>query len=250
MLGLNVDTSKLKRRADEMIRLMPQATADALNWTIFNVRDAQRNEMASVFDRPTSFTLNRSNLVVRATPQRLVARTKIRDDQSSGVAPVRYLRPQVFGGDRSIKRFERALQARGLMPQGWFAMPGPGAKLDTFGNISRGQIMQILSVLGAAEMTSGYSANMTTRSAKRNKKPRDYFASMPANAKGVRGVAGRLPYGIYQRLPGGKIITVLRYRSKLQYKPRLDYVGIAQRVALQDFPRLRRKAFERLSRVK
>jgi hypothetical protein len=250
MLKLHVDDSKLKRRTAEMARLVPKATSDALNWTIYNVRDAQRSAMASVFDRPTPFTLNRSNIVKTANPTKLVARTVIRDDQSSGVAPVRYLGPQVFGGERSIKRFERALQARGLMPQGWYAMPGKGAKLDAYGNISRGQIMQILSVLAAAEQTSGYSANMTGRSAKQNKKPRDYFASTAQNNKGLRGVAGRLPYGIYQRLPGGKIVTILRFRAKVRYQSKLDYWGIARKVSDQDFPRLMRKAWQRVSSVK
>lgn len=250
MLGLQIDDSKLRRRTAEMARLVPKVTADALNWTIFNVRDAHRKEMASIFDRPTPFTLNQSNRVDRATPTKLAARTKLRDDQSSGIAPVKYLRPQVQGGERNVKRFEKALQARGLMPSGWVAMPGNGAKLNAYGNMNGGLIVQILSVLGAAEQTSGYSANMTYRSSKRNKKPRDYFVSRPGAAMNLRGAAGRLPYGVYQRLPGGRIVTILRFRPKAQYKAVFDYDGIARKIAMVDFPRLMRKAWQRVVNVK
>jgi hypothetical protein len=250
MLGVKIDDSKLKRRTTEMSRLLPKVTADALNWTIFNVRDAHRGAMASVFDRPTPFTLNNSNLVIRATPATQKAKTKLRDDQSTGIAPIKYLRPQIFGGDRGIKRFEKALQARGLMPNGWYAMPGNGAKLNAYGNMNGGLFVQILSVLGAAEQTSGYSANQTYRSSKRNKKPRDYFVSRPGATNNLRGAAGRLPYGVYQRLPGGRIVTILRFRPRVKYQPRFDYHGIAKKVAATDFPRLMRKAWQRVTAIK
>lgn len=239
------DTSELERRVRGLIPAFREADAQALNWTIFNARDAQRAAMASVFDRPTSFTLNRTNQVTRATPQVLVAQTKIRDDQSTGIAPVNYLAPNIFGGTRKIKRFERALQARGLMPNGWIAIPGNGAKLDAYGNMSRGQIMQVLSVLGAAEQQGGYSANITDRSRKRNKKPRDYFVSTPT-LPSPRGVKGRLPYGVYQRI-GRRIVTILRFRNAHQYKARFDYFGVARVVAKRDYERNVRKAVERIA---
>ena len=250
MLGIKIDDSKLKRRTSEMSRLLPKVTSDALTWTIFNVRDAQRAEMSSVFDRPTPFTLNKSSLVQRATPAKLQAKIKIRDDQSTGIAPIKYLSPQIFGGSRGLKRFEKALQARGLMPTGWYAIPGNGAKLNAYGNMTGGLIVQILSVLGAAEQTSGYSANQTYRSSKRNKKPRDYFVSRPGAAQGLRGVAGRLPYGVYQRLPGGRIVTILRFVPRVKYKIRFDFQGVANKVAAADFPRLMRKAWQRVTAIK
>ena len=240
------DTSVLERRTRLMVPAFREQAAMALNWTIFNARDAQRVEMQSVFDRPTPFTLNQTNRIVMATPASLTAETKIRDDQSTGVAPANYLGPSVFGGQRKVKRFERALQARGLMPPGWIAMPGNGAKLDAYGNMSRGQIVQILSALGAAEQTSGYSANQTARSRKTNKKPRDYFVSTPT-LPSPRGVKGRLPYGVYQRLARGRIVTILRFRDAHTYKARFDYMGVARRVFERDFERNMRKAFERIA---
>lgn len=239
------DTSELERRVRGLVPALREQTMMALNWTIFNARDAQRAGMASTFDRPTSFTLNMTNMVTKATPQALVAQTKIRDDQSTGIAPVNYLSPSIFGGTRKVKRFERALQARGLMPSGWIAIPGNGAKMDAYGNMSRGQIVQILSVLGAAEQQSGYSANITDLSRKRNKKPRDYFVSTPT-LPSPRGMKGRLPYGVYQRI-GRRIVTILRFRNAHQYKVRFDYFGIGEAVAKRDFERNMRKAFSRIA---
>lgn len=245
-LEVNTDTSVLDRRVKLLIPAFREQASIALNWTIFNARDAQRVGMQNVFDRPTSFTLGRTNMVMRATPLLLQAQTKIRADQSTGVAPVNYLGPSIFGGRRKVKGFERALQARGLMPSGWIAIPGNGAKLDAYGNMSRGQIVQILSVLGAAESKSGYSANQTTRSKKRNKKPGDYFVSTPT-LPSPRGVKGRLPFGVYQRLGPGRIVTILRFRNAHNYKARFDYFGIARDVALRDFERNMRKAFARVA---
>lgn len=241
MLTVSTDSSGLDRYVGKIQRAWPQATVNALNWTIYNVRDAHREGMRSAFDRPTPFTLNRTNRVRTANATKLQAKTEIRDDQSGGIAPINYLSPGIRGGERSIKRMERALQARGLMPKGWFAIPGNGAKLDAYGNMSRGQIMQILSVLGAAQQTSGYSANQTYASRQRNKKPGDYFASTPYAVKQTAS-GGRLPYGIYERKGKGKIVTVLRFRPSVKYKARFDYHGIAQAKAAQDFPRLMRKA--------
>ena len=241
-IEVKTDSSALMSRISYLVPELRVQTAKALNWTIYNVRDAQRRAMAQVFDRPTPFTLNQTNRVMLATPDLLQAQTKIRDDQSTGVAPSNYLGPQIYGGRRKVKANEKALQDNGLMPTGWIAIPGPGARLDAYGNMSRGQIVQILSALRAAEQVSGFSANITGRSAKRNTKARDYFVSTPTQTN-PRGGNGRLPYGVYQRLPGGRIVTVMRFRNAHQYKPRFDYGGIAQTVAETDFPRLMRKAF-------
>jgi hypothetical protein len=245
-INVLADISVLESRIKLLVPAFREQAMLALNWTIFNARDAQRAEMSSVFDRPTSFTLNQTNQVIRASADSLQAETKIRDDASSGVAPVNYLSPSIYGGQRKVKRFERVLQAHGLMPSGWISIPGNGAKLDAYGNMSRGQIMQILSVLLASESVAGHTSNITDRSRKRNKKPRDYFVSTPT-LPSPRGVKGRLPYGVYQRLSNRRIVTILRFRKEHQYKVRFDYYGVAQAVFARDFEKSMRKAFDRVA---
>lgn len=246
MITASVDASVFNRRLDKLRSDVRTKTVSALNWTIYNVRDAHRAAMSNVFDRPTAFTLNQSNLVKPATDKSTEATTMLRNDQSSGTAPSRYLRPSVVGGQRAVKPYESALQQLGLMPKGWVSIPGNGAKLDSFGNMQRGQITQILSALGAAEQRAGYSANRTDQSALRNRKSRDYFVSTPS-LPNPRGVKGRLPFGVYQRTGPGRIVTVLRYRNAHQYDERFDYVGIAARIAQRDFERNLRKAVDQIN---
>lgn len=87
-------------------------------------------------------------------------------------------------------------------------MPGRSAKLDRYGNLPYGTVVQILSVLRAAEYMSGYNANITQRSKKRNRKARDYVI--------FRNRKGKLPAGVYERVKtsqgfGGKTAKTLPF---------------------------------------
>ncbi len=42
-----------------------------------------------------------------------------------------------------------------------FVVPAEGARLDQYGNMSRGQMIQILSGLGALEYRAGFKGNAT-----------------------------------------------------------------------------------------
>ncbi len=85
------------------------------------------------------------------------------------------------------------------MPQGWYSVPGAGAQIDRYGNISSGQIRQILSWFGAAERSAGSTQNMTADGrAKRRKGTKknvgyEYFCVMPGRQKNLKQP------GIYQR---------------------------------------------------
>src|SRR5689334_6775239 len=80
----------------------------ALNQTARDVRDAEVQKMAEVFDRPTRFTEN-ALMVVPATPDNL--RAEVRFKEGFGSIPAwRYLGAQVEGGRRVKKTHERALE--------------------------------------------------------------------------------------------------------------------------------------------
>ncbi len=128
-------------------RRMNAAIATALSRTASDTKAALQREMRDSFDRPTPFTLN-SVFVKRATATDLTAEVGIKDDQAGTRPAQRWIRWQVYGGERTMKAFERLLVAHGYMRDGDRAVPGQAAKLDAYGNISRGQIIQILSQLG------------------------------------------------------------------------------------------------------
>jgi hypothetical protein len=231
-------------------RRLNAATATALTRAAVAAKEAARREMSSSFDRPTSWTLG--GVYVRmATANRLEAEVGLADYTwtKSGTPAFRYLGPEVRGGSRSVKRFEQALQAFGAMPQGWFSVPGAGAKLDSFGNVSRGQIIQILSQV-AGEITAGYSRTLpAVRLGMRDKavtrlknKRRRAFGRAGGQYVALPTGRGKLKPGIYMARGRdfgaklgygrtGQLVPVLLFVRSVSYRPRYDFYGTVERVA-------------------
>jgi hypothetical protein len=214
---------------------VPTAAAKALTFTAERVQEAEKQEITRVFDKPTRWTLN-AVYKRGATPSRLFARVWVKDEASSGIAASKYLPVHIEGGNRPHKRFEKALIHYGLMPADMYAVPGRRARMDGYGNISRGQIVQILSALGAAERVSGFMANRTARSKRRNRNAPDYFAGRPGNGSG--------PLGIWQRVGSGAR-PILIFVKRPTYRRRFDFYGVANRVAAAEFEPLFRRALAR-----
>lgn len=171
-----------------MLKQYPAETGRALeksiDQTAVEVKDALGQAMKQVFDRPAPYTLN-SLRVERTRNHNMRARVWFKEPDRMGQ---HYLVPQVEGGERKLKGFERALGGRAYMPS-------KAAKLDRYGNLPYGMIVQILSVLSLAEHVAGYSSNLTERSKKGNRKSRDYVL--------LRQPQGKLPAGVYQRVQTG-----------------------------------------------
>jgi len=234
-VSVKTDMERLMRDVKAEARQVRISAAIALTKTAKLAQADIKQEMRRVFDRPVAYTLN-STFVKPATVQSLASTVGIKDDMFSGgkgTLPVNYLSPQIAGGDRKLKRFERALQSRGHLPDGMMAVPGAAAKIDGNGNMSRGQLMQILSALGAGEKSAGYSANRTARSRKRNRKQAQFFVGRPGG--------GRLPLGVWQSFrfaAGSAIKPVLIFVKRPIYRRRLDFQMIVNRTADREFGRL------------
>ena len=127
-------------------RQMSFALARAQTLTAKLVEAAEIKEMARVFDRPTRFTLN-SVFVRPAKKGGPGAVVWVKDYASKADAPIRWLLPEVDGGERQAKRSEKLLSARGILSSGRFLMPGGGMTLDSHGNIIRGVMQKVLSGL-------------------------------------------------------------------------------------------------------
>ncbi len=221
-------------------RQVPFALARALTKTAQDVRTAQRKEMEAVFDRPTRFTLNA--LYLRsATKQRLEAEVWLKDRGSRE----HYLLPQIEGGARQLKRFEERLVRTGYMQPSERAVPAAGARLDQYGNMSRGQINQILSQLRTA-IVLGDSSNATDSRRSRAKRATEaYFVSRGPGTWRGRGAWKRgnksqhLPRGVWVRRSFGPLGTavkpVLLFVPKAQYRKRFRFFEIAQQVTERQF---------------
>lgn len=217
---------------------LPKRVASALTWTALEVRKGLRDEMQRVFDRPTRFTLN-SLFVKGAKANDLTAVVWLKE--RSALGGPHYLEPQIFGGPRPLKAFEKRLQRAGLLPPGMYAVPGEGARMDSYGNMSRGQIVQILSQLRTFT-EAGFDAHPTTsRRSRRNvAKAGRFFVGRPGG--------GKLPLGVWQRLPS-KVVPVLIFVRAPRYMQRFKFYEVAERIGRQQFPlQLERAAREAAAR--
>ena len=137
----------LKWLDDKQKDKVPDAAMKAVNTTANIARKAVYDEMRKVFDRPTPYTM-RSVWIDYATKERLSADVYIKDEGGKGVAPVKYLWPEVYGGRRNQKGFERLLSSEGYIQSDEFLMPWK-VKKDQYGNVTGGTIQKILSGLRA-----------------------------------------------------------------------------------------------------
>ncbi len=208
------------------------AMATALSKTGAAIKAAALQRLPEVFDRPKPYTMQALYLK-GATADRLAARVWFKEESSNGGTPAtKFLLPNVEGGARRTKRFEVALQAAGVLPKGWQAMPGQGAQLDAYGNMAVGQIIQILSQLRIT-MTAGHDRNMSFDARKAinaQRKAGGRFFVVPV------GTSGRQP-GVYQREFMGRTVTpVLVFVRTSAYRKRFDFHGLAQSIAEEQLP--------------
>ena len=197
----------------------------ALNKTAFEVRDALKKEMQTVFDRPRPFTIN-SLYVKKATPDKLTAYVGIKDFAAKGTAAAQYLSAQINGGGRVHKRFEKWLIYHGVMPASQYAIPARDVKLDRFGNPSAGLYTQILSALGAS---SDPMQNQTARSKEKAKRKGGYRIFVVQKGRQAVGI-GR------SRGKGGRIEMLFFFGRQPHYQKRFFFYETAQRVSTQQLP--------------
>lgn len=256
--------AELRKQVERFSERRIAATiATALTRTAVEVRNAVQEDLPKVFDRPTPYTIKQLRYVA-ATAQKPVAAVgfnveAIQDEFGkviryrqavSGETPAeKYLNPNITGGQRSVKRFEKAMQAAGYMPAGWYAVPGKGARLDAFGNVSRGQIIQVLSQLRVT-LLAGSTRNLPQVQGNERKVIRAlkkaggrYFVIKPGAKRGTPGV--------YQRDFYSEVLTpIFIFVKSASYRPRFDFDGIAGRIAAQRLqPNVARAIEEQLARA-
>lgn len=239
MLKMTSNLSAFNRQIEDARKQVRFATMRAVNDVANAVRQAQQDAMVSVFDRPTPFVV-KSLWVQYATRDNLVARVYPRYPGGKSVDPVNVLYPEVQGGSRKLKRSERALQAAGILPRGFYTAPGSGAPLDAYGNVRGSFIVQLITYFQAAG-EQGYRANMTAKRKTRLAK----FGRSAGGARMIGGVQYFVSYGrlrgeakskhlapgIWSRtgIHGVEVKPILMFVRRPMYRSRLDYLAIARR---------------------
>lgn len=215
-----IDVQNLMRRMSAYEKQFPFAAALALTRTAKDAQPAVRARMQKDFDRPTPFTLNSTYITpAKKTDPVPTADVYFKNEASKGTPAAKYIAPEVFGGQRGQKRFERALRAAGILPQGMVTVPGAGAKLDQYGNIPASFFSRVLSQLSASsDQYQNQTSGSKAKRAKKNARGGEYFA--------VKVRRGSLAPGIYERFAfgfGSAVRPVLLFVSHATYRKRLGF---------------------------
>ena len=234
------------RQIKEVGKQAEYAAAVALTRTAQDIRTELKEEMRRSFDRPTPYTMN-SLFVKGANKSNIESKVWLKDNPfGKGTSADRYLGPQINGGVRSLKGMERALQATGLMARNDFAIPAAGAQLDSYGNVKRSQIVQILSQL-KVQLKAGYESRRSDSAASKRsvrRQGKTYFA--------IPKAIGGLKPGVYLKIKfghGSAIKPVFIFTPSARYKPRFKFFDVGLKVATERFPVHFRQEMEKAIRT-
>ncbi len=209
-----------------------RSASTALTRTAIKVREDLKVDMARVFDRPTPYALNGLR-AVPSTDKTLTSKVALKDfGGKNGIPAVKFLGPEITGSARHLKRFERALQAKGILPSWMYAEASTQADLDQYGNLRGSEIVEMLSALGAF-MEGGYLANRTLRSSrhrakiKKAKPQTKYFVTRDRWTKE--------PLGIWKVVSKGHVKPVVVFSRRPAYKARFHFQELAGQHAKEHF---------------
>lgn len=139
MISIKSDVDKMVKQLTYIQReQVPFATALTLTALAWSGRRATQAEMERKLHKPGRFAVRTIN-IDKATKRAPVARVKVKDLHAFG---------HLFtGGGRDQKPYEHFLISKGYMDADSYTVPGPGAKLNAAGNISRSNLTKILTKL-------------------------------------------------------------------------------------------------------
>lgn len=240
----------------------PYAMARTLTKIAQNTQVSEYLSMQRVFDRPTPYVLN--SLYIRPCSKTAIeegAEVGFKDYMGGGTNKrgANIVEPHASGGDRNVKAFENALRKMGYLHDNMYVTPSASCKLDAYGNIPSGLIVQILSYFKAFP-DSGYRQNITDeRKAKlkagRQTKKRvtlgyEYFVS---HGKGFGYGGQHLPPGIYYKRTGvgktGNLTRIFQFVKKPQYRKRFPFLETAKEIFNRDFKPLFNTAIDEALRI-
>lgn len=241
---IRFDLSKFERSLTDIERKqLPYAIMLTLNEAAKGGRLEVQREMDRVFDRPTPYA-KRGVVYDRATRQNLQAAVVVTGDRTKGGLPATaFLGPQIEGGTRTHKAFERQLIDRNLMKRNEVAVPAKRAPLDRYGNMTQGFLNRVMADLQIDYRGAGATRVRSDQSIKRNK-----------NYKNARFFAAKRPGhlfpGVWQRDPTTQaIFPVILFVSRSTYRIRLHLREVVGRYVTANIHDHFAAAFERAVRT-
>lgn len=255
MIKLDIKINGLDRVRAHLANQQKQVTFAAAVALTKTAKAAEREtyeEFRRTFDRPTP-TMMRALRTKTATKADLTARVFVKDRPLGGKNPysmAELLAHQFKGGGRIQKQLEAVLRQQGLLQPGQFVVPGGAAKLDRYGNMVRGQIVQILSQIGVRRAGFDSTPTGSARSRRNVAAAGRIFWShgKTGNRRAVVDKATGITYGYtggaVNHLPAGAWVAEGRTVKPLlivitdqSYKRRIDMDAIGQRVVARELDR-------------
>lgn len=212
-LNANALVSKLDLFSEVQL---PYVSSLALNRSLTPIKEALKHEMRDSFRNPVPFTLN-SLRTKASNKQNLRAELYISFDGPKGNAPEDYLLPQITGGPVYRTRFQRRLQAVGMIPSGAYMIPdarSSAANLNQYGRVRASQYVQALYGIRAMNdiIARSHFMGVYGGGKKIPYRTADSYIYVPYRPEGVNGGSGTLATKIRQlnkgRLPGPGIYKV------------------------------------------
>ncbi len=231
----------LKQLANVKDKQIPFATSLAINRTALKVKSMQEREINDVFDKPTKFIQN-SIFYKRSDKHNLTATVGIKDTRlGGGVPPVKPLIAEISGGSRKLKNYEIALRSAGVLPNGYFTVPGEAAKMDMHGNMKRSQLNEIITYVKSFRVSKSRAQIEKSTSKKYGV---SYFVGAPGD--------GKSPLGIWQRIYsnfGTATRPIMIFVKSANYEPTYDFKFVAESTVYKEFNREFIRAWEEAERT-
>lgn len=251
MITIKVDDRMVKQMLEDMPRQTGRALEVVIDQTAMLVKERVVGEMKSVFDKPTAWTLN-SLKVTRTKGHNMTAIIGFKEPDRM---QQHYLTSEVLGGNRRAKGLEVALGAKFGGDVGELS-PALGAKLNAYGNVTGPSIQKIIATLnkGAGSSSREY-VYLPNGSGGR---PPGIYQRIKAGKGLGRKATKTLPFGMWQAgrkrgrfgrtgnfavadaraIMGRGLKGIMLKGPNTNYKARLPFYDIGQKVVDSEFPAL------------
>lgn len=228
---------------------LPFVKAMAINTVARKLKERVLVEFTQQFDKPTPVTMK--SLFTRPADYKKqsdpFAEVLVKDEQLGKIAGrslATVLGHQFSGGPRIAKRSEQLLRQQRYLESDEFLAPGPDARIDPYGNISRGQMQQILTAL-RANFDSTKNRSQSRRSRRNATRSGNIFYSSGKPGSGQKHVPRR---GIWASDGKGNLRLLLVIIKTPKYKQRIDLDKLYQETAEQHWQDAVNAAWEKAAR--
>lgn len=219
----------VKARLGNLAKQASYAASRAINTSAYAVNAHLKTDMAATFKGgATPYTL-RAFSVTKADKNTLTATVALRTDAPAGGTNYSKALAHLFtGGARKYKKLEGWLRGRKLLPPGLTVAPGAGMPLDSYGNMRRSTLTEMLGVIGT-QRTNLRVFRKT--GAGKAQKAMGYFVVLPGNPR-------KSHPGIYKRIESGNTSTVqamVLYVDPVNYRRFIDLDKLGREVVAKTF---------------